>query len=314
MQRTADFCDHLRAERGLSPHTIKAYRRDLEQLRAFLVERMDTPDPSADDVGVRDLRAFLALRHATAAPATRARKLSAIRTFLDWAAERRGDDINAARSVNMPRRGRRLPHALTGPDAKALMEAERPPKKRAGGEPPSDKQRLRATLLAVRDRAIVELLYGSGLRVGELVGLDTAGIDLKRGEVRVMGKGRKERIVPLGEPCVDALRAWGEARPLMSSPDSGDALFLNTRDRRISDRSIRRMIKQRALAAGVSTDAHPHALRHSFATHLLDGGADLRSIQEMLGHASLSTTQQYTHLSVEGLLAVHRNAHPRGKK
>ena len=304
MQRISDFCDHLRAERGLSPHTVKAYRRDLEQLRDFLAERTGTPQPSADDVEVRDLRAFLGLRHGASAPATRARKLSAIRTFLDWAAERRGDEINAARSVGMPRRGRRLPHALTEPDAATLVEVAS-----AGSE------RVRAAVLAVRDRAILELLYGSGLRVGELVSLDTGGIDLKRGEVRVIGKGRKERIVPLGEPCMDALAAWTEARPLMSpTAEARAALFLNARGGRLSDRSIRRMIKQRALRAGVSTDVHPHALRHSFATHLLEGGADLRSIQEMLGHASLSTTQQYTHLSVEGLLAVHRSAHPRGKK
>jgi len=303
VNRIDAFCDHLRAERGLSPHTVVAYRRDLEQLRGFLVSRSEVDPPSADAVDARELRAFLGLRHGSSSPATRAHKLSAIRTYLDWVAERRGDDVNAARAVRMPRRGKRLPHALTEPDAALLAEA------------PSDDRRY-AGAVAARDLAIVELLYGSGLRVGECVSLDTGGIDLKRGEVRVIGKGRKERIVPLGERSADALRLWlEEARPLLKpTPDAGAALFLNARGGRLSDRSVRRLVKARALRAGISTDVHPHALRHSFATHLLNGGADLRSIQEMLGHASLSTTQQYTHLSVDGLLAVHRSAHPRGKK
>ncbi len=322
MHRVAPFLDHLRAERGLSPHTVKAYARDLQQLTAFLAERRgDGGLPDADAITVRDLRAFLAARFATSAPATRARKLSATRTFLDWVADHRGDDLNPARAVRAPKAGRRLPHALTEGDAVALVEAPAPPAAAAAPGPAPRRGRrprpglVRAQVLEHRDRAIVEILYGSGLRVGECVSLDTSSIDLKRGEVRVIGKGRKERRVPLGEPCADAVRSWLGVRVLMTpSPDAGRALFLNARGGRLSDRSIRRMLKQRALRAGVSTDVHPHALRHSFATHLLDGGADLRSIQEMLGHASLSTTQQYTHRSVEGLLAVHRSAHPKGKE
>jgi len=172
---------------------------------------------------------------------------------------------------------------------------------------------LAATVFELRDLSLLELLYGSGLRASELVGLDSTSIDLKKGEVRVLGKGRKERIVPMSEPCVQVLSAWLSVRPLARCrPEAGAALFLNTRGGRLSARSLRRIVKQRGVTSGVAKDVHPHALRHSFATHLLEGGADLRAIQEMLGHASLSTTQQYTHLTVEGLVGAHRSAHPRG--
>jgi len=300
VKRIPAFLEHLRAERGLSPHTLRAYRRDLEQLAAWLAERGWS---DVDQLTPRDVRAFLARAHGTAAPSTRARKLSAIRTFLDWCAEHRGDDVNPARVLSAPKKGRRLPRTLSVGDAERLMEADAA----------SSTGSLRQDGLRARDRAIVELLYGSGLRVAECVGLDTAGIDLMRGEVRVMGKRGKERIVPMGEPCRDAVAAWLQTRDLLApTPDAREALFLNTRGGRLGDRSVRRMLRQRALEAGLPADVHPHALRHSFATHLLEGGADLRSIQEMLGHASLSTTQRYTHLTVEGLMQVHRQCHPRG--
>ena len=304
MRRLERFLDHLRAERGLSPATTRAYRRDLLQLRDFLFVRWALEQgelPDLDRLDPREVRAFLALRHGRSAPATRARKLAAIRTFCDWLADLRGDDRNPGRPLASPRLGRHLPRVLGIADAEKL--AEGPKGEPAGG----------SWLVERRDRAVVELLYGSGLRVGECESLDTAGIDLKRNEVRVIGKGNKERRVPLGEPCAEALVAWLEARELMNpAPAAGDALFLNARGGRLSSRSVRRMVKGRALRAGIDIDVHPHALRHSFATHLLDGGADLRSIQEMLGHASLSTTQRYTHLSVDRLLDVHRRCHPRG--
>ena len=300
MKRVPAFLDHARAERGLSPHTLRAYRRDLEQLAQWLQEDGVT---DADTLAPRDVRAFLARAHGAAAPATRARKLSAIRSFLDWCADHRGDDVNPARVLSAPKKGRRLPRTLSVPDAERLVEASG-----ASGGEVSPKSALLA-----RDRAVVELLYGSGLRVAECVGLDTDRIDLKKGEVRVLGKGSKERVVPLGEPCRDALGVWLEERAaLRPTPDAGVALFLNTRGGRLGDRSVRRMLRKRALEAGLPGDVHPHALRHSFATHLLEGGADLRSIQEMLGHASLSTTQRYTHLTVDGLMQVHRRCHPRG--
>jgi integrase/recombinase XerC len=303
VRRLQSFLDHLRAERGLSPETLRAYRRDLIQLREFLAERWGTPSdeaPDLDRLDPREVRAFLASRHATATAATRARKLAAIRTMLDWVADHRGDDRNPARAISSPRKGTYLPRTLS------IGEAER----LADGPPQPDA--LRKRILLARDRAIVELLYGSGLRVSECASLDTGGIDLKRGEVRVIGKGRKERRIPMGDPCRDALSDWLETRPLLGAAEgAGPALFLNARGGRLSARSIRRMLKARALESGIDIDVHPHALRHSFATHLLDGGADLRSIQEMLGHASLSTTQRYTHLTVERLLDVHRRCHPR---
>ena len=301
MRRLDAFLSHLRAERGLSPHTVRAYHRDLEQLGGFLGERARLPDGERFDLDVLDpagVRAFLAARRHNS-PGTRARKLAAARTFLDWIADHRGDDRNPARAISSPRQPRHLPRTLSADEARRLAELE--PERPGAGE----------TALEARDRAVVELLYGSGLRVGECVSLDISGIDLKRSEVRVVGKGRKERRVPLGEPAAVAIRGWMAARARLLRDDrAGNALFLNNRGTRLSDRSVRRMLRRRALVAGIDLNVHPHALRHSFATHLLDGGADLRSIQEMLGHSSLSTTQRYTHLSVQGLLDVHRRCHP----
>jgi len=312
-RRLPSFLDHLRLERGLSQHTLRAYERDLTQVLHFLRERWaissNEPGPDADRIQPIDVRAFLAACHGKNSPATRRRKLSALRTFLDWVAEHRGDARNPARALASPKRGRRLPNVLTIPEADRLAS------------PIAEPSAVRDALLATRDLAIVELLYGSGLRVSECVGLDIGSLDFGRFEVRVLGKGRKERVVPLGEPASLALRAWLEIRPLLRSGASGgpssdgaaDAVFLNARGGRLTDRSVRRLLKKRGVVAGLDKDVHPHALRHSFATHLLDGGADLRAIQEMLGHASLSTTQQYTHLTVEGLLEAHRSFHPRGR-
>jgi len=313
-RRLPSFLEHLRLERGLSEHTLRAYERDLVQVSDFLRERWSLPlheaGPDADRIEPRDVRAFLAACHGKNSPATRRRKLSALRTFLDWVAEHRGDDRNPARALASPKRRRRLPNVLTIPEADRLAAP--------GAEP----EGVRDALLASRDLAIVELLYGSGLRVSECVGLDVGSLDFGRREVRVLGKGRKERVVPLGEPACLALRAWLELRPLLrssapisqaASGGASEAVFLNARGGRLTDRSVRRLLKKRGVVAGLSKDVHPHALRHSFATHLLDGGADLRAIQEMLGHVSLSTTQQYTHLTVEGLLEAHRSFHPRGR-
>lgn len=293
--RVDDFCAHQRAVLGRSPHTVDAYRRDLRQFADFLDE---AGGGLLADVDARLVRSFLARRHGASSARTRRRKLAALRTFFDWVADRRGDEHNPARGVSAPKEPSRLPTVLAPAEAERLIEA---------ASAPGD---LKAQLLALRDRALAELLYGSGLRVSEAVGLDMASVDLKRGEVRVMGKGSKERVVPLGEPCVDALAAWLEVRPLLTP--STAPVFVNQRGGRLTARSVQRSLKARARRSGLDKDVHPHALRHSFATHLLDGGADLRSIQEMLGHASLSTTQKYTHRTVEGLLAVHRASHPRG--
>jgi integrase/recombinase XerC len=295
--RIPRFLEHLRVQRGLSAHTLRAYERDLLQLREHLVVKGDATG-CVDELDPRGVRQFLAARHARSSPATRARKLSAIRTFLDWVAEGRGDDRNPARGVASPKQRHRLPQTLSESEAACLAE----------GVP---SVRPRREVLQSRDRAIVELLYGSGLRVSECTGLDLDGLDFVRREVRVLGKGKKERIVPLGGPSVDALREWIALRPALS-PREGQALFLNQRGGRLSPRSVRAMVRDRALQLGIDKHVHPHALRHSFATHVLDGGGDLRAIQEMLGHVSLSTTQRYTHLTAAGLLDVHRRAHPRG--
>jgi integrase/recombinase XerC len=315
VHRLRSFLEHLRVERGLADLSIRAYGLDLGQFGEFLRLRDGLrPDrlPDVDKLNVRDVRAFLAQIHASHSSSSRARKLSTIRTFLDWVADQRGDDRNPARIVVSPKRSQRLPEVLSPGEADRLAEAEPIPASVGLGAAPSHRA-VRDEALAARDRAVVELLYGSGLRVGECVSLDIGQIDLKRGEVHVIGKGNKERIVPLGEPSRDALRDWLAVEGLFGRNENAQrALFLNTRGGRMSDRSVRRMVKQRALMAGVDKDVHPHALRHSFATHLLDGGADLRAIQEMLGHASLSTTQRYTHRKVESLLRVHRSSHPRG--
>ena len=317
MRRLPAFLEHLRVERGLAKLSIRAYDTDLDQFAQFMAARRGLSGGElvdGDTLDVRDIRSFLAELHGSHSASSRARKLSALRTYLDWLADRRGDDRNPARVVLSPKRAQRLPEVLSLREADHLAEGAGPSTGRGAGRP-RRKDPLRSAALDLRDRAVVELLYGSGLRVGECVSLDIDQIDLKRGEVRVVGKGNKERIVPLGEPCRDALREWlSAAGVLKRGPSAGQSLFLNTRGGRLGDRSIRRMVKARALALGVAKDVHPHALRHSFATHLLDGGADLRAIQEMLGHSSLSTTQRYTHRKVESLLDIHRSSHPRGRE
>ena len=296
-RRLPAFEQHLRVERGLSEHTVRAYLSDLEQLRSFLGDRRDGA-VDADSISVADLRAWLASQRGAWTATTRGRKLASARTFLDWVAEREGHDRNPARALRTPKARRKLPEVLSAPEAEELAELQVPA------------QTLRQQVLRLRDRAIVELLYGSGLRVSECVGLDRGAVDTKSGRVRVWGKGRKERLVPLGEPGCAAVEDWLEARALLKPVEGTAALFLNARGGRLSSRSVGRMLKQRSLRAGLTADAHPHALRHSFATHLLDGGADLRAIQEMLGHANLSTTQKYTHLTLAGLVEVHQRCHP----
>ncbi len=294
----AAFARHLTVERNLSPRTVTAYEADLEQLAAFF-EARDDGLVSVDAISTRDLRTFLASQ-ADASPSTRARKLSALRTFFDWVADQAGHDRNPAAVLRAPRSGRRLPDVLSVPEADALADSAPPV------------PTVRKEILQARDAALVELLYGSGLRVSECVGLDIGQLDLKTGTVRVLGKGNKERIVPVPQAAIDAVTEYLPLRGLLTPAPKERALLLNARGGRLTSRSAARLVKTRALLAGVPKDVHPHALRHSFATHLLEGGADLRSIQEMLGHASLSTTQNYTHLTTDSLLSVHRRCHPRG--
>jgi integrase/recombinase XerC len=284
-----EFAAHLSQIERASEHTQRAYLSDLTQLAEFLAERGLLLDGATRD----DLRAFLASRAGANAPSTLGRKQSALRSFYEHRVRMGHLADSPARRLAFPRRRTSLPNVVAVDDCFGLVEA------------PSKK-----TVLGVRDRCALELLYGAGLRISELVGLDVG--NLHDGVLRVLGKGRKERLVPVIAKAQVALSAWLARRPELK-PRS-DALFVNRRGGRITARSVARHLTRYAIIAGVRRHVHPHALRHSFATHLLDMGADLRGIQELLGHASLSTTQKYTHVSSEGLVQVYENAHPRAKR
>jgi integrase/recombinase XerC len=295
---------HLRAERGLSPHTVRAYRADVSQL-ADAAGRL-----SPAKVGAADVRRFLADRHAKDAASSRGRKLASLRSFFRFLVREGVRDADPTTGMPAPRTPKRLPRPLAVDDCAVLMGP--PPVGAAprGEEPPGPAER--------RDRAMAELLYGAGLRVGELVSLDVRDVDLAQGEVRVSGKGGKERVVPLPEASRKALAAWLDPRRRPGVRSEPLFVALRTRrgeaPRRLDVRDVRRRLAKRALGAGLADRVHPHRLRHSYATHLLDMGADLRAIQELLGHASLSTTQKYTAVSAERLVAVYDRAHPRARR
>ena len=285
------FVRHIRNQRGYSEETCRAYAADLYELDAFLTDTVPDLTPRRIDIGV--LRLFLAHLHERGnRKSTVARKLSAIRSFFRHLHRSGRIGRNPAETLVRPKLPRYLPSHLTEPEIVLLLET-----------PDA------STGLGRRDRAILELLYGTGIRVGELVGLQIDDCDLGRRFVRVLGKGKKERIVPFGRPAEAALRAYLEARP-----GGGPWLFLNARGGHLTDRSVRRIVDRHIRACAVTRKISPHGLRHTFATHLLEHGADLRSIQELLGHASLSTTQRYTAVSTRHLLEVHRRAHPRARK
>jgi len=281
------FLDELARLRLASAHTVDSYRRDLEQF----VQHHGDGDLSA--IRRRDVEGWLVAQHSAGrSPATLARRLSALRSFLEWTIERQLLRDNAADGVRPPKLPKRLPRNLP-PEQTALLLND--------GDSGSE----------ARDLALIALLYGCGLRVSETVGLDLADLDLSGREVRVVGKGRKERIVPLPEGVVPLLNGWLNERTqtLAAGP-----LFINRRAGRLTSRSVQRMLKTRALATGADISVTPHRLRHSFATHLLAGGVDLRAIQELLGHASLATTERYTHLDINRLTEVYDRAHPRARK
>ena len=293
------FAAYLETERRASAHTVKAYLGDLAQYAAYLAEAGAAIVPSSPAL----VRAFVARAAGGSGAASLGRKLSTLRSFYGFLVREGLAPGNPARAVASPRRPRRLPEVLPEAEVATLVEAPR-------GE---------AGPLALRDRALLELLYASGLRVSELTGLDVDDVDLSRGLVRVLGKRRKERIVPFGRIADEALRRWlAEGRPALAA--SGDergktvALFLNQRGGRLTQRSVARRLDRWVLAAGLPRHVHPHVLRHCFATHLLGNGADLRGIQELLGHASLSTTQRYTHLDWKRLAEVYDRAHPRARR
>ena len=293
---------HLVDERDVSPHTRKAYVDDVGRFLAFLsgFAGRDPATVEADEVDALAVRSWLAaLRAEGHARTSIVRRLSALRSFFTFLQREGLVEGNPARGVATPRTEKSLPVSLSVPEAAAVVEA-----------PPPD------TELGLRDRALLELLYATGLRVSELVGLSLPDVDLPGRQVRTVGKGRKERIVPFGEKAAEALAAWLPARLalLRGRRVRGEPLFLNARGGRLTDRSVRRVLDRALAAAEVSRHASPHALRHSFATHLLSAGADLRTIQELLGHASLATTQKYTHLDVERLMEVYRKSHPKAEE
>jgi len=290
----ARFASYLADERNVSPHTRQAYLRDLEEFRSFLERQGRIGREAVGQVDNILLRRFLAELHKRNQRTSIARKLSSLRVFFRFLQREGLLDSNPAEGLATPKLNRYLPKTLSVDEAHTLME-------RGHG----------SDLLALRDLAILELLYSAGLRVSELTGLNIGAVDLREGLVRVLGKGSKERIVPFGGKARTALVAYLEARGL---PGDDEPLFLNARGGRLTPRSVQRNLKVSLLKAGLLKDISPHALRHSFATHLLDGGADLRAIQELLGHASLSTTQKYTQVSVDQLMAVYDRAHPRSKK
>ena len=294
---TADFERYLRSQRGRSEHTIRAYLGDLTALRHFLEER------GVDDwaqVRLADLRSFLAGQdEAGAARSTIARRAASVRGFFTWAVRTEQLGKNPALRLVAPKRTKTLPSVLRQSEASGLLEVARTA---ADDDDP----------VHLRDRAIFELLYASGIRVGELVGLDVDDVDLRERVVRVIGKGDKERTVPFGVPAAEAIQEWSaRGRPRLVVARSGPALFLGRRGGRIDPRAVRTALHTLLQHVPDAPDLGPHGLRHSAATHLLEGGADLRIVQELLGHASLSTTQVYTHVSVERLRRSFSQAHPR---
>ncbi len=294
----ADFLHHLRYEKAASKHTLVAYERDLQDLAHYLHDRLELlPEQAERD----DLRDYAMTLHDQLAPSSVARRLAAVRALYRWLRRQNRIEADPADGLGNPRQQHKLPRFLGVDEALRLAKHVD-----AGADP----------LVEARDRAIVELLYGAGLRVGELCGLDVRGVDIPERLVRVLGKGRKERIVPFGAPAAAALTTWLERRPLLLAragvePTDQPALFLGVRGKRLDPRSVRKLLDARTGAAGGHRTIHPHGLRHSFATHLLDGGADIREVQELLGHARLSTTQRYTHTSLAALQRAYDAAHPR---
>jgi integrase/recombinase XerC len=292
------FATALEKVSRASKHTVDNYRRDLLFFRRFLLERaaaMDRKQEEIDPASVipDDIRAWLAQMMKTAKRATVQRRLSAVKAFFRYREAATGA-ASPARALRSPKLERRLPAILEPGDVRRLIELR--------GEDQSP--------AALRDRAIMEALYSSGLRVSELVGLNWRDIDDDIGMLTVRaGKGNKDRVVPIGEPALDALRAWRRAMPVAWEHDG--PVITNLRGSRLTTRSVEMMLERRIAVAGLATAITPHGLRHCFATHMLGAGADLRSIQEMLGHASLATTQRYTHVSVNHLKEVYRRAHPR---
>ncbi len=288
------FLTYLQAERGASPHTLRNYEADLRQFLAFLRSAHDGALPAPVDVDAYAVRSFLAARAGLGdAKSSIGRKLATVRSLFKYLGREGVIAQSPAATVVTPKKDQRLPRVLSAEDAARLMD-----------HPDSTQPR------SPRDQAILEVLYSAGVRVAELVGLNVEDVDLEAGTATVMGKGRKERVVLLGTQALTALRTYRATLP--AEAGSGPhPLFRNSRGGRLTTRSVERIVTAQCRALPNFPAMTPHTLRHSFATHLLDGGADLRAIQEMLGHASLSTTQRYTHVALDRMMEAYDNAHPR---
>ena len=293
------FRRHLAAERGLSPHTVRAYVGDISALLWHAAEQAGCT--SLADIDIAVLRGWLGRQHrAGQARTSLARRAAAARVFTAFAYERGWLTADPGAQLGTPKVARHLPQVLGQDEVLAVLNGPRP-----GGDDVG-------LALALRDSAIMELLYATGIRVSELCGLDVGDLDTGRRTVRVLGKRSKERVVPVGIPAVRAVLTWAtQGRPTFALARSGSALFVGARGGRIDPRTVRRVVHARIAATTSVPDIGPHGLRHTAATHLLEGGADLRSVQEMLGHASLATTQLYTHVSIDRLISAYRQAHPR---
>jgi integrase/recombinase XerC len=292
------FLEYLRTERGASEQTIRAYASDLGQLVDYLDEHHQMGECDPEEVTLDHLRGFVADRFDQNGASTIARKISTLRSFWTFLVKKERVDDDPASLLSSPRVSSPLRNYLDVDEILHLLECHAPD-----------------DALGVRNMAIWEIGYGCGLRVSEIVGLDRERVDLDEGWVAVIGKGDKERQLPLGRKAARAVERYLHRRPeLVSGRTEDGALFLNYRGGRLSTRSLRRLLKQHLVRAGLDTSITPHGLRHSFATHLLDSGADLRGIQELMGHANLSTTQRYTHVSVDRLMEVYDRAHPLARK
>ena len=298
-EHIAQFITWLRDEKGYSPHTVSNYRRDLDEFAA-----MAGPEAVVSSLDTAVVRNFIYSLHMRNKSSSVARKLSALRTFFKFLEQEDTIRHNPMASIAMPKQEQHVPVFLSVDEVFALLETPD-----------------RETRWGVRDSAMLELLYSTGMRVSELVGCDVTSLDFASEMVRVRGKGNRERLVPMGREAVKALQAYGAAREeqlrhrlQMGKNVDREPLFLNSRGTRLSARSVERLIAEYGRRAGIDKPVTPHVLRHSFATHLLEMGADMRSVQELLGHASLSTTQKYTHLDMVHLMKVYDKAHPRAKR
>jgi len=292
------FLQFLSVERNAADLTMKSYREDLTSLADYLTQAYGRP-PAPGEITPLDLRGYVsALHEAGYAKTSVARRLASLRTFYKFALREGLADTNPAKPLRNPRPDRKLPHFLSTEDVGRLLEA-----------PPATEP------MGLRDRAILETMYSAGLRVSEAVGMNDADLDLSEGLVRIRGKGRRERLAPIGSFAAKAIARWLKVRTLSPKEPAGplSPVFTNKFGRRLTTRSVHRMLLKYLKLTGLDLRTTPHTLRHSFATHLLDRGADIRSVQELLGHQSLVTTQIYTHVSTAGLRAVYEKAHPRAR-